>query len=197
MEVLPDDTAASLAALRRWIGSVRLLIISGGLGPTHDDRTRDILAEFLGAPLVQDDATYDRMAPRYCGDRREAFERSRSRQAAIPAGVESVYNPLGSALGMRFERGGTEVFSFPGVPAEYRAMADEALGARLTPEDCWLSVSITGWAESLLKDTIADVLEDPLMHTSILPAANLVEVVLRGDADRIRAGEREDRKSVV
>ena len=64
MEVLPDDAAASLAALRRWIGSVRLLIISGGLGPTHDDRTRDILAEFLGAPLVQDDATYDRMAPR-------------------------------------------------------------------------------------------------------------------------------------
>ena len=194
MEVLPDDTAASLAALRRWIGSVRLLVISGGLGPTHDDRTRDILAEFLGAPLVQDDATYDRMASRYCGDHREAFERSRSRQAAIPAGVESVYNPLGSALGMRFERQGTEVFSFPGVPAEYRAMADEALGARLTPEECWLSVSITGWAESLLKDRIADVLEDPLMHTSILPAANLVEVVLRGETDRIRAGEREIRE---
>ena len=189
IEILPDDPAVSLAALRCRVGNVRLLVISGGLGPTHDDRTRDILAELLGVPLIQDDTAYDRMAERYSGEHGIAFERSRSRQAAIPEGTRSIHNPLGSALGIHFEHKGTEVFSFPGVPTEYRAMAEASLGDRLEPEDCWVSVSVTGWAESLLKDEISDVLEDPSMHTSILPAPNLVEIVLRGSPERIRAGE--------
>jgi nicotinamide-nucleotide amidase len=128
MEVIPDDLPQIIGVLDRWIGKTDILVLSGGLGPTHDDKTRYALAEYLGCALNLDDALYDSVSARYEGNSvREYVERSRPIQGLVPEKAAGVYNPAGSALGIYFEKNGTKVWSFPGVPSEYKAMVRQEL----------------------------------------------------------------------
>jgi nicotinamide-nucleotide amidase len=99
MEVIPDERPAIVDALSRWVGKVDLLVLSGGLGPTHDDKTRVALTEYLCCGLAANNVLYDRVLSRYDEATRERLDRSRSVQAAIPRYACGVYNPAGSALG--------------------------------------------------------------------------------------------------
>lgn len=99
------------------------IAVIGGLGPTRDDRTREAVARWLRRPL--------RRLPELEGKIRLFFEeRGRSypeevlRQAEIPEGAEPLENTLGTAPGIRAERGGKVIFCLPGVPAEMRAMLE-------------------------------------------------------------------------
>lgn len=102
------------------------LIITGGIGPTADDITRDAVAAVAGVPLAYDQ-TYElvlrerwaRMRP----DRR--FPESNLRQAYRPEGSHIVVNPKGSAPGFRMRIGGCWVFALPGVPVEMLDMVDD------------------------------------------------------------------------
>lgn len=102
------------------------LIITGGIGPTADDITRDAVAAVAGVPLAYDQ-TYElvlrerwaRMRP----DRR--FPESNLRQAYRPEGSHIVVNPKGSAPGFRMKIGGCWVFALPGVPVEMLDMVDD------------------------------------------------------------------------
>ena len=106
-----------------------MLVMSGGLGPTHDDRTRDAIAAYLNCSLRPSDL-YNKILERYSDPsspeynlaRFKRLEACRDTQAMIPESAEAVYNPTGSALGITFKREGTRVISLPGVPMEYRAM---------------------------------------------------------------------------
>jgi len=123
-----DDQAAIVRALSTLAGLCDQLIISGGIGPTADDLTRQALAEALGQPLELDDAWLGRL---------KAFWRSRGSvmpeinriQAMIPRGGALLHNPLGTAAGIRatFQSAGARrctVFCLPGVPKEMTAMFD-------------------------------------------------------------------------
>ncbi|NLG94797.1 MAG: competence protein, partial [Acetomicrobium flavidum] len=68
MEVIPDQEEVLVDLLDRWAGRIALIVISGGLGPTHDDRTREAVAKFLGLPLVAEKDVYDRIISRYPAD---------------------------------------------------------------------------------------------------------------------------------
>lgn len=193
IEEIPDVEERICDALARWTGKVDLLILSGGLGPTHDDRTRQAIARFLGCGLIRDDTAYDRILERYSNNphMKAVLERSRQYQALVPEKARAVHNPSGSALGIAFEREGTRVFSFPGVPWEFRAMAEQELGPLFEEgSGKWSSVFIVGWPENDLKDRIASVLEAPDLHCSILPDAGLIQVVIRGEPERVLEGER-------
>lgn len=188
MEVIPDDLPPMVDALNRWVGKVDVLVLSGGLGPTHDDMTRYALAEYLGCDLAVDNALYDRMLTRYEGlPMRDSLERSRPVQGAIPTGARGVYNPAGSALGIYFERSGTKVWSFPGVPFEFRAMVEQELVPLLPPAHGWESVGIIGVPESRVVERVPEIVSDPALHVSILPSFGLVELVLRGERDHVEA----------
>jgi nicotinamide-nucleotide amidase len=164
-EVIPDDRSDIVEALKRWVGQVDMLVLSGGLGPTHDDRTRGALAEYLGCPLPVSE------------------ERN---QQAVPAAAEGVLNPAGSALGIRFERAGTKVWSFPGVPGEFEAMVRQEIVPLLQSDRGWESVGIIGVRESLVAERLADITADPDFHVSILPSFGLVEFVIRGEPRRVK-----------
>jgi nicotinamide-nucleotide amidase len=122
-----DDQAAIVRALSTLAGLCDQLIISGGIGPTADDLTRQALAEALGQPLELDDAWLGRL---------KAFWRSRGSvmpeinriQAMIPRGGALLHNPVGTAAGIRatLETEGRRcmVFCLPGVPKEMTAMFD-------------------------------------------------------------------------
>jgi len=187
MQVLPDEEAPILEALENWIGKVAIIVLSGGLGPTHDDRTRQVLARYLGVGLKSDDRTYDRVVSRYAEPLRTRIEASRPTQSLIPEGACSLFNPQGSALGIFFSDGGTDVFALPGVPWEFRAMAEESLMPRIRHVSTWKQVLVAGWPESLLAEKLKDTIEDPALHVSILPSAGVVTLVFRGEAARVEA----------
>jgi nicotinamide-nucleotide amidase len=183
MEVIPDELPDIVDALSRWVGKVGLLVLSGGLGPTHDDKTRAALAKYLGCGLAVDDALYDRVLSRYEGARRERLERSRPLQGAVPCAARGVYNPAGSALGIYFEREGTKVWSFPGVPFEFEAMTKQELLPLLPPARGWESVGIVGVPESLVVERAPEIIADERLHISVLPSFELVELVIRGETE--------------
>jgi nicotinamide-nucleotide amidase len=200
MEVVPDDLPEIVGALERWVGKTDLLVLSGGLGPTHDDKTRYALAEYLDCGLTTDDALYDRVAARYeetsqslhglseSGnfpqlDMKTLVERSRPTQSLVPTVARGVYNPAGSALGIYFERSGTRVWSFPGVPFEYKAMVKQEVTPFLSSagSGAWASVSVIGVPESLAVERVPEIVTDERLHVSVLPSFGLVEFVIRGE----------------
>jgi len=187
IQVLPDQDEPILEALGRWIGKVDLLVLSGGLGPTHDDRTRGALARYMGTSLKADNEAYDRIVSRYDGPLRDRVEASRGTQSLVPEGAHSLHNPQGSALGVLFAAEGTQVLALPGVPWEFRAMAEESVLPRIERLSSWKQVLVAGWPESRLAEKLKDTIGDPGLHVSILPSAGVVTLVFRGEEKRVES----------
>lgn len=194
IEVIPDTDSAIHDLLRRWIGQTELLVISGGLGPTHDDRTRHAIAEYLGCGLTPNNEMYDRVLDRVRNDpRRYAYtQKCRDPQAMIPEAAQAVFNPAGFALGIRFEREGTTVIALPGVPMEYQAMVRQELPEIFAPDEnhCWSSVIILGIPELTIAERIPEVIGNSELHVSILPAFPQVELIIRGPSRIVAEAER-------
>ena len=194
IEVIPDTDGAIHDLLSRWAGKTDLLIMSGGLGPTHDDRTRHAIASFLGCGLREESAMYERVLDRVRDDaRRFAYtERVRDPQAMIPEKASAVFNPAGFALGIRFKLKGTTVIALPGVPMEYQAMTRQELPEIFAPDEshCWASVIILDIPEMTIAERIPEVISNPALHVSILPAFPQVELIIRGDAKSVVEAER-------
>jgi nicotinamide-nucleotide amidase len=128
-----EEIAAEVAALLR---RVDLLLVTGGLGPTSDDVTREAVAAALGRELRLDDEVLAGIERRFAsfGWKMPAVNR---RQALVIGGAEVLANPRGTAPGLRLEEGGAHIFLFPGVPAEL----DGLIAAELEP---WLAARSGG-----------------------------------------------------
>lgn len=105
-----------------------MLILSGGLGPTHDDLTRDALAVYLESPLEVNEQAMEWLAE-FLDVPADAIPEGQALQTLVPRGVIPLRNPAGTACGLRFNRAGAKgddcaVFAFPGVPSEFRALFD-------------------------------------------------------------------------
>jgi nicotinamide-nucleotide amidase len=194
VEVVPDDVPSIADTLGRWVGKAELLVFSGGLGPTHDDKTRYAVAEYLKCGLTVNDALYDRVVSRFEGTSlKEVVERSRPVQGLLPAETQGVYNPAGSALGIHFEKLGTRVWCFPGVPFEFEAMVQQEVAPFLFREKggrVWKSAAVVGVPESLAVTQVPEVVTDERLHVSVLPSFGLVEFVIRGEAPRVESALR-------
>lgn len=196
VEVIPDEESEIINLLSRWVGKVNLLILSGGLGPTHDDKTRYALAKFLECEL-KSDLLYDKILERVKNDpqRLARLERSRSTQSMIPERAFAVYNPTGSALGISFTRDGTRVIALPGVPMEYEAMTRQEFPEIFSPDNDdanykWASVIILGFPEMSIVEKIPEVIHNKALHVSILPAFPQVELIIRGAPEIVDEAER-------
>ncbi len=102
----------------------RLLIFTGGLGPTPDDLTTETLADFFQAPLEERPEIIADLERKYA--HRGGFSPSNRKQALLPVGAQILPNPIGSAPGMIWQpRTGLIILTFPGVPAEMKQMWQE------------------------------------------------------------------------
>jgi nicotinamide-nucleotide amidase len=121
--ILPDRPEVLVPFFREAAGRLEALLVSGGLGPTPDDLTREALAEALGIPLETDPRLAAALEKRY---RRAGvpFTDDCRRQASVPRGARVLPNPVGAAPGLIVEREGTHFVLLPGVPAEFRALFD-------------------------------------------------------------------------
>ncbi|MFZ0627637.1 MAG: competence/damage-inducible protein A [Acidimicrobiia bacterium] len=106
------------------------LIITGGIGPTQDDITREAVCAATGLELVFDEEYADRLRSWWEGRGRKMPE-SNIRQAFHPAGAELLPNPRGTAPGLRLLHEGRQIYCLPGVPAEMEQMMENEVLPRL------------------------------------------------------------------
>ncbi|MHC4952515.1 MAG: CinA family nicotinamide mononucleotide deamidase-related protein [Planctomycetota bacterium] len=160
METAGDRQDAVVDALRRLVARADAVVVTGGLGPTPDDMTREALADACGRGLVTDPGLLEEVVRRTRGLAPEANEK----QAAIPEGAVAFRNPVGVAAALRVEIDGRPVYALPGVPVEMEALLYDALLPDLqaafpdvrAPERA--SVSACGMAEAVLVERLGDLL---------------------------------------
>lgn len=127
-----DDLAANVSVFATAIGRADVVVATGGLGPTADDLTREVLVQVVGRELVLDEASLEYIRGLFAKYKRDMPERNRS-QAMFPAGSRIIRNDNGTAPGIWLEAprptgGACHVFALPGVPAEMFEMFHETVG---------------------------------------------------------------------
>jgi len=116
-----DDINRIKNALEMSLSDAEMVFITGGLGPTEDDLTRDALAKTLNVELQLDEASLKQISE-FFKKRARKMSETNTIQAYIPQGAEPIRNALGTAPGIRAESKGKLVFAMPGVPAEMKKM---------------------------------------------------------------------------
>jgi nicotinamide-nucleotide amidase len=125
-----DDVADLRQAIATAAGRADLVITSGGLGPTEDDLTCELVAEAAGVELVIDEPARARLEM-FLASRGRAVDAINLRQARVPAGARVLPNPAGLAPGFEIPVAGVPLFSLPGVPRELHAIFAGSLRPRL------------------------------------------------------------------
>ena len=119
-----DDVERIERALRLANEDAEIVLVTGGLGPTKDDVTREGLAAYLGVELRLDEQLLEKIS-RYFASRGRTMAATNKRQAYLPAGAKPLCNNLGTAPGILVENQGRLIAAMPGVPAEMRWMFEE------------------------------------------------------------------------
>ena len=131
--VVGDEKQDIASALRTASRRADVVLLTGGLGPTVDDCTRQAVAQVIGRPLRQRKDAMDSMRQRLAAWGRIPSQ-SQLRQALIPAGADVLFNPVGSAPGFALTWNGCLVAALPGVPSEAEEMFDVSFAPRLATE---------------------------------------------------------------
>jgi len=125
-----DDLEDNAHAFRIAAERAGLVIVTGGLGPTQDDLTREALAQAAGVELVFHEGSFEHIKQMFARRNRTMPERNRV-QAMFPAGAEPIPNHHGTAPGIWMRLGDSTIAAMPGVPAEMFAMFNEQVKPRL------------------------------------------------------------------
>jgi len=202
--VCVGDRAGDLRAALRFMADleVALIVTSGGLGPTADDMTAEVVADFAGRELVLDSDMEERIAEILAGFARrlrfdpEALREANRKQAMVPEGATPI-NPAGTAPGLVVPTDGPTVIVLPGPPRELRSMWPKALAtddarralAGTTPLGIQ-TMRIFGIPESELAKSLREIEAEldftPLEITTCLRRAELeIDVRYREDAEPV------------
>lgn len=156
------------------------LFLTGGLGPTPDDLTREAVAEYLKVSLEYNPEAAAFLAERLNVSIDQISEGQRS-QLHVPRGAKPLRNPAGTACGFVFEAQGVRAFAFPGVPSEFQAMFDLHCRSGLERRDAVLlrRRAVTfGLPESKQREHLRDFVPPEPFRFSSLPAESGVVISL-------------------
>jgi len=194
---VPDDRDLFRAELDRAVADARLVIITGGLGPTSDDLTREIVAEAAGVPLDFHQEAWDALLARFAG--RTVSDTNR-KQALAPRGFPLLPNPNGTAPGFYGSVGDALVVALPGPPSELRPMFSASVVPLLTAR--FLAAGEGGelWGTALMVPESS--LEEALRTCAAAgPGGEGIRWGTRVDEDRIvfslRGGAAEGREGLM
>ncbi|MCM3900961.1 MAG: competence/damage-inducible protein A [Pyrinomonadaceae bacterium] len=159
--IVGDDDSRLEETIRDAVKRSRVVITTGGLGPTEDDITRKVAARALGRRLLLDEALLDGIRKRFQSFGLTMPERN-SRQAMVIDGAEVLDNPNGTAPGLFIEHDDTSVALLPGPPREMRPMFENHVQPRLESKAGHLRVvrrvlRVAGMGESAVDERIAPI----------------------------------------
>lgn len=190
--IVGDNRAELSAHIAHALARHRILILTGGLGPTDDDLTRLVVAAHLGLPLEEDAAIIEAIERRFAarGWKMPAVNR---RQAMVPRGATVLANPHGTAPGLWIEHGDRVLALLPGPPREMKPMMDGEVhrllgliagGVRLHRR----FIRVTGKGESAVEEIVQPIYsrwldQSPSVETTILAGLGQVELHLVTQSD--------------
>jgi nicotinamide-nucleotide amidase len=188
--VVSDDPVDIRAALVRLRASVDVIVATGGLGPTEDDRTVDVVADVFGTGTVPDEPSLGAMKKRFAT---HGFELTPNnlRQVRIPVGAKALPNTAGIAPGFVVRLGGADAYFLPGVPREMERMFLDEVMPRLAvhlaeagvPRAAVRTWHVYGMGESHIDHRLAGLLtgvQGATLHFRTSHPVNHVKVVVRG-----------------
>lgn len=192
-----DDLRGGIEAMRLAAGRADVVLVSGGLGPTLDDLTRQTLADAFECPLELDAESLEHIRQMFSRRHREMPERNRV-QAMFPRGARVIPNPHGSAPGIDMSVDSptrrSRIFALPGVPAELKEMWTQSvvprleamLGASLAP---WRyhAVKLFGIGESDVEVRLPDLIDRhraPMVGITVSHATITLRIAARAQTDR-------------
>jgi len=201
-QAVGDNLDRIVEALRLAAGRADVVLVSGGLGPTEDDITRDAIAAFAGQPLVFHEELETMLREKF---RRwsttGAMPKSNLRQAYVPQGARWIVPDRGTAPGLALRVDGTRMYAVPGVPDEMQEM----IGGTIVPElralaggDVIVSrvLRCAGMGESAVAERLADLFASSINPT-IAYLASMGEVKVRITAKASSRGDAEARADPV
>ncbi|MBX3361926.1 MAG: competence/damage-inducible protein A [Phycisphaeraceae bacterium] len=131
---VPDDLERLVATLRRLTQTCSKIVVTGGLGPTEDDLTREAVGLLLGERLVEDSESLEAIRAWFAAAKRTMPERNRV-QALRPESGVHLSNPNGTAPGLRVLFEGTTIWCLPGPPGEMRPMFERVVETEIQPPE--------------------------------------------------------------
>lgn len=192
-----DDLPANVRVFQEAIARADVIVVTGGLGPTADDLTRQALAHAVGLPLIQDDGALEHIRALFAKRKRE-MPPANLIQAQFPQGSRVVQNPHGSAPGIDLtvardalvrSLGHVRVFCLPGVPAEMKEMWAATVGpaiAAMQPEARIIrhkQIKCFGVGESDLEAMLPDLIarkREPLVGITVHQATITLRITASG-----------------
>jgi nicotinamide-nucleotide amidase len=156
-----DRRADVLDALKFASRKAALVIVTGGLGPTNNDITRQTLAEFTGIPLAEHPEVIEHMERRF-GVPRDRLRANLRRQTQVPTRGGYLRNRNGTAVGLIFETDDTVIAALPGPPRELQSMVRDELVPYLSRRfgtrqpGCSLTLRFAGLGQSQVDQTLKD-----------------------------------------
>ncbi|MGI6343750.1 MAG: competence/damage-inducible protein A [Bacillota bacterium] len=185
--VVGDNPARLGQTLRQALGRSDLVILTGGLGPTRDDLTRETVADVLGRPLTFQEDLWEAIRARMLHSGQ--IPENNKRQAWVPEGAVPLHNPNGTAPGLVIREGEQLVALLPGPPREMQPMFTNELRPLLLEMIGQgviysRSLHVIGIGESRLEEQIADLIEQQTNPTLALYAHNgEVEIRITAQAE--------------
>ncbi len=185
--VVGDQRAELTSHVAHALQRHRVLILTGGLGPTDDDLTREVVAAYLGLSLHEDAGIIDAMERRFAsrGWKMPAVNR---RQAMVPRGATVLANPNGTAPGLWLEHDGAVIALLPGPPREMKPMMEGEVRTRLATLAGQTRlfrrlVRVSGKGESAVEEIVQPIYSrwlegHPPIETTILAGLGQVELHL-------------------
>ncbi len=186
-QTVADDLPAIKWAIEEAARRAQLVIITGGLGPTEDDLTRQALAAALGVGLVENPQSMQQITEWFARRGRPMNERNRI-QALQPVGTRMLPNTRGTAPGIAARLGDARIYVMPGVPSEMKGMFEQSivpeLEASMAGRAAILATKINtfGWGESNIAEKLSDLMvrdRNPKVGTTV--SGGLVSVRVRSE----------------
>ena len=192
-----DDVPLLQRELAAMAADADLVIVNGGLGPTVDDLTAEILAAVAGVSIEQHPVAVAHLE-QWCGRRNLTLNAANMKQAMLPAGCTIVDNPVGSAVGFELPVGNCRVICTPGVPGELRAMLDGILASlaqqlQRPVERNILRLQTFGLGESTAQQMISDALPDWPKEVDLGFRAGAPQMEIKLSIDRADAADAQQR----
>ncbi len=160
IDAIPDDVERMVSTLRALAQGHRLIVVTGGLGPTTDDLTAVAAAKAAGVSLVRDESALLAIRRRV-ESRGRTMNAGHEKQADLPAGADILPNGVGTAPGFSLPIGDTPLFFLPGVPREMKRMFTDQVLPRIRPSapnnTFQVRLRTYGLGESLVGQALAGI----------------------------------------